>query len=281
MRKFSIVTTFNDSGYELYGKNMLESFAKHWDKDVDLYAYYEGTEPSAIAPNIKMVDLNSACPDLAAFKKKYGDDPVANGRVGVSQYGIQRPATCRWAHKEKTSFLYDAVRFSHKVYAIIHAARNVDTDVLLWVDADILTYRDVPLQFISDYTPEYVYTCYLKRHNYYPECGFVSYNTKHAGHKKFIDEWEYLYNSGELFEMTEWHDSYVYGEILRELEDEGVVTSHSYSGDWERSKHPFGNCPLGDYMDHLKGNRKFKGKSLRKDMHNKSRLDDYWKDAPE
>ena len=36
MRKFELMTTFHRKGYEMYGKNMIESVLKYWPKDIDL-----------------------------------------------------------------------------------------------------------------------------------------------------------------------------------------------------------------------------------------------------
>lgn len=275
MRKFAFVTTFNDAGYNDYGKICLESFTKHWD-DIQLYAYYEGTEPDLIHDRITYIDLEAISPDLMAFKTKYKDDPVANGGLGVSPNGLKKPATASNKWDNKGSFLWQAVRFSHKVYTIYHAANNIDCDVLIWYDADIFTHSDVPVDFLSNFTPEDVYTCYLKRHKRYPECGFVSYNLKHPGHKQFMDTWIDLYNNDGLFKLNEWHDSYVYEQVRANLEEQGVITCHSYSGHHCYNHHPFVICELGTYMDHLKGDRKADGHSRVTDFR-QQRTEDYWK----
>lgn len=276
MRKFAIVTTFNDDGYNRYGKNMIECFDKYWDKDVDLYVYYEESKPTHSSSRVHYVSLNEVSPDIVAFKQKYKNDPVANGNIGISPNGISRPEKVSEKWKSKSSFLWDAVRFSHKVYAICHAARNVEADVLIWMDADIVTHDNMTLQFLSGYTPEDVYTCSLKRDGKYTECGFVSYNLRHPYNETFMSRWENLYNSGELFDMREWHDSYVYDQVRIQLENENKITSHSYSGEYSNTGHPFVNCELGNYMDHLKGNRKDVGHSRQKDLR-RERKEDHWK----
>ena len=40
----------------------------------------------------------------------------------------------------------------------------------------------------------------------YPECGFVGYNLAHPEIQNFISDWEKLYNTGEVFNILEWHD---------------------------------------------------------------------------
>ena len=41
MRKFELMTTFHRKGYEMYGKNMIESVLKYWPKDIDFTIYWE------------------------------------------------------------------------------------------------------------------------------------------------------------------------------------------------------------------------------------------------
>ena len=36
MQKFSVVTTFNEEGFQTSGKKMIESFDKFWNKDISL-----------------------------------------------------------------------------------------------------------------------------------------------------------------------------------------------------------------------------------------------------
>lgn len=39
MRKFELMTTFHRKGYEMYGKNMIESVLKYWPKEIDFTQY--------------------------------------------------------------------------------------------------------------------------------------------------------------------------------------------------------------------------------------------------
>ena len=37
-----VVTSFNEEGYEKYGKGFVETFLAHWPKEIGLTVYYEG-----------------------------------------------------------------------------------------------------------------------------------------------------------------------------------------------------------------------------------------------
>jgi len=40
MNKYVLVTSFNEDGYEKYGRRMLESVARYWSEDIDIRVWY-------------------------------------------------------------------------------------------------------------------------------------------------------------------------------------------------------------------------------------------------
>jgi hypothetical protein len=91
-----------------------------------------------------------------------------------------------------------------------------------------------------------------------------------------------MYEDAEngMFLLTEWHDSYIFGEVLKMFNQ---FPSHDYSADMYLREaksggggHPLINGPLGKWIDHMKGGRKDKGKSDKKDIM-VNRTEDYWK----
>ena len=80
--------------------------------------------------------------------------------------------------------------------------------------------------------------------------------------------------------IEEWHDSYVFGNILNKMKAEFQCLRLYRRHDNKRcitggGGHPLINCELGKWMDHLKGARKDTGKSLAKDLVNQ-RNELYW-----
>ena len=58
---YVLITSFNEEGYKLYAKDMLKSFKKFWNKDVELEAWYHDCELPKDAPkasNITYKNLN-------------------------------------------------------------------------------------------------------------------------------------------------------------------------------------------------------------------------------
>jgi hypothetical protein len=269
----AVITTFPEKNYKVYGERMIDSFVFHWPKDIPLYVYYEGERPPKHNAQIKYVDLHDASPQLVAFKDKYKNDPVANGEVNEIPGGVRRLKNAGKNDKGKGSFLWDAVRFSHKTFCVAHAIKTIDADMILWLDADTYTFANIPNEFVRSTLPEDKLTCYLGRGGMYPECGWVGYNKKHPKIMDFIKAWTDLYTKDTIFNEVEWHDSYLYWQILQRVapndgHDIGVGSGHD-------GQHIFVNSDLGQYIDHMKGKRKIQGSSAKSDLR-KQRTESYW-----
>ena len=99
---------------------------------------------------------------------------------------------------------------------------------------------------------------------------------KHAKLNEFINTWTNLYTQDTIFKELEWHDSYLYWRVLQKVapnegHDIGVGAGHD-------GQHIFVNSDLGQYIDHMKGKRKVKGKSSKSDLRG-NRNEDYWRNV--
>ena len=276
MKSLAVITTFPPNRWNAYAKRMLESHIQYWPDDVKLYAYHEGAQPDLQHKKIVYVDIEAVNPELVAFKNKHRNDPVANGETEEIPGGVRRDPQAGGNDRGKGSYLWDAVRFSHKTFAVAHAIKNIDTDYVLWLDADTYTFRPITKEFVIGLLPENKLVNYLGRGDKYPECGWVCYNRRHALIEKFILNWTSLYTTDTIFKELEWHDSYLFWQILKRVApDQGVDIG---KGAGARGHHVFINSVLGDYIDHMKGKRKIKGKSSQSDLRIK-RDQDYWRNV--
>ena len=276
MRSLAVITTFPPNRWEAYAKRMLESFIANWPNDVKLYVYYEKKLPEIINSKIEYINLEEVNPGLVKFKERHKNDPVANGDLQEIPNGVRRRPEAGKNDKGKGSFLWDAVRFAHKTYCVYHAIKNINTDVILWLDADTYTFKSISKEFVLNLIPENKLVNYLGRGDKFPECGWVSYNKQHPQITEFINAWIELYEKDTLFKHLEWHDSYVFWQVLKQIApDQGADIG---KGAGARGHHIFVNSVLGEYIDHLKGKRKIKGKSSKTDLR-VSRNQDYWKNV--
>lgn len=173
----------------------------------------------------------------------------------------------RHAHRPTDNYRFDAVRFAHKV-AAIELAHELADDILIWMDADCVTHAPVTKEWLRSLIGDADFA-YLKREGKYPECGFMMF--RKGACDRFIAEIVDLYKTDKLFDLAEWHDSWA----IEEVRKTAGLKCVSLSGDAERTGHPLVNGPLGEKLDHLKGKRKTRGKSLPSDIKIK-RAEAYW-----
>ena len=270
MTSISVVTTFHPEGMQKYGQRFLDSFANMVDKNINMLVYAENCNPRNKDPEqIKIINAKEIT-KLNAFKERWGNVPKANG-TPPDDIKARRPRD--W-HK---AFKWDAVRFANKVYAVFHAAETCGTDWLVWMDADTFVHSNWSYKQFAKLLPNDKWLTYVGRgkgSQTWPECGFYGMNLKHPMCKQFLKEFERFYEDADngIFELEEWHDSFVFGHILNQLTpiDSNVL---DYSADMyiKSAKtgggcHPLINTELGTWIDHMKGARKDKGKSLSKDI---------------
>lgn len=255
----------SQSGYGQYGKRMIETFDKHWPQSIKLQVYYEWMPTNkAFSDRVEWIDINNACPKLGEFKQRHKANPHANGiKPGSDPNG-------------KYSYLWDAVKFAHKSYCVSHAALNANSDLVVWLDADVVTHSAIPEGFIESLLPQNHYCAYLGRQKIYPECGFVIYDTRSLYNQQFMEDWQDMYRTDSLFNEIEYHDSYLFWILQKKYAQRGMQSFNISEGHPHiPGGHVFINSPLGAYMDHLKGTRKIAGSSKRTDIY-RPHKNEYW-----
>ena len=280
MSSITVVTTFHPAGLTKYGQRFLDSFAARVDKRIKLLVYAEDCAPINPDPSrIEIIDAKQALPKLNAFKQRWKDVPEANGDIS------KHPARNGRKDWDK-EFKWDAVRFANKVYAVFDACDKREGDWVIWMDADSFIHNDWSYKAFKDLLPENKYITYVGRgkgSQTWPECGFYGLNMNHPVCHSFLEEFERMYEDAEkgMFLLPEWHDSYIFGEVLKQFKQ--FNAEHDYSAQMYLKEaksggggHPLINTELGKYMDHMKGDRKSQGKSKRSDIM-VNRTESYWK----
>ena len=280
MSTITVVTTFHPAGLTKYGQRFLDSFAARVDKRIKLLVYAENCKPINPDPSrIEILDAKEVLPKLNAFKAKWGHVPKANGDVSNEP---QRHTRKDWDKQ----FKWDAVRFANKTYAVYDAVTR-SKDWCIWMDADTFVHSDWSYEDFVDLLPKDAYITYVGRgkgSQTWPECGFYGMNLKHPMCVQFLKEFERFYEDPDngIFELVEWHDSFVFGHILTQLRPiDNNVLDYSAEMYLKEAKsggggHPLINTILGKWIDHMKGNRKVTGKSQRSDIM-VNRTEDYWR----
>jgi hypothetical protein len=237
----TVVTSFSPEGYELYGKRFIETFKKHWPKEVKLICAWEGPTPDLELNGFDLLTTEPA----NSFFEKHAEDLVIHGKLDAP------PA--KWAAKarrEGYSVWHDAYKFAHKVFSICAAAKYVEGGKLFWIDADVGTHSQVPVGLLDTLLPDGTSLCYLARPGYHSELGFTGYNLDIPLTRQFLDDYLAQYEHGLFVLDPAWDDCHQFDYLVQSLRP--VVnriphTSHSQ---------PFDSSVLGKYMTHYKGRRK-------------------------
>ena len=273
MTKISVVSTFHAPVLDLYGQRFVDSFSKNIDPKIELILYAEDCVPSTDDSRITVLDQKTHLSKLVQFKQRWKGVPKANG-IPPAEIKKRRP---RDHHK---AFKWDAVRFANKVYAVFDAAQRTDADWIVWMDADTYCHTYFPYDKFASFFPSNSWMSYLGRGKKWPECGFYGINLKNKIGLEFLKEFERVYEQADtgIFQMEEWHDSFVFEEVRKTIMSQYPKSSvHNISGNLVNGEgHPLINTDLGKYLDHLKGDRKQAGKSKQKDLI-VDRQESYWK----
>lgn len=252
MPSYSVITSLNQKYYDDVGFRMIESFLKFWPENINLYIYSEEKIDIEIqSERIKIVNLFEVQPSLKSFIDRANKRPDAK--------------------LLKSSLKKGAVRFSYKSFAIIDGGLNLSEDYIIWHDADMVTHKQVSASFLESLVNEDKYSVYLGRKNTYTETGFLIFNTKLPVNKVFMNSWRDIYEKDEIYNLDEWHDCKCFDKLRSQLN-----TSDYNLSPWGKDyDHVFINSILGEYFDHLKGERKSEGSSNATDIFN-ARPEKYW-----
>ncbi len=274
---FSVVTTFHKEGYEKYGQRMIQTFIKNWPSEVKLYVYTENCQVIESAPNLIVKDLHSSSPELVKFKDTWKNVPKANGDVSSDPIRSRRKDAGK-------GFKWHAIRFAHKVYAIFACAKECDSEILIWMDADTICHSPISIDSLKKMIPTSRDLCYLGRKGKYSECGLYSLNLKSENTHQFLKEFQRVYDDAEsgIFLLEEWHDSFVFDSVRQKFPQLRLLDWAAHlqdlrpmPGNSKGEGHPLINSEWGAWLDHLKGSRKNAGKSKREDL-KVPRKEPYW-----
>lgn len=280
MTSITVVTTFHQEGLDLYAQRFLDSFAERVDKRIKMIVYAEDCDPINPDPDqITILKQEVSLPKLVKFKETWSTVPKANGDISAD------PVLSRRNDSNK-KFKWDAVRFANKVYAVFDAC-NRSTDWCVWMDADTYVHSDWSYEQFKECLPDTSWITYVGRgkgSQTWPECGFYGMNLNSVTCQEFLQEFEGMYDDAKngIFQLVEWHDSFVFGHILEKFKKTSPnVLDYSAEMYLREAKsggggHPLINSKLGQWIDHMKGDRKQLGKSKTTDIMVGTRQESYW-----
>jgi hypothetical protein len=265
MKSLTIVTTWGTKYWPNPVQPGIQSTAKNWPSHAKILLYPDDMSQQLKLPRTEYYDLCKEQPVLKEFIERNKN----NSRL------------TKW-QPQQYKFEYDAIRFSYKVFACIDAYQKTKPDMLWFLDADIITFEKIPMSWLEHITPDSAFTSYLGRPKKgFSETGYYAFNTAHKYADEFFKRWEQYYAEDLFFNLAGYTDSFTFDAVRIEMEKSGKIQNEDLNdgrwSKWRRSRHPFINSELGQYMDHLKGyHRKAQLTSRKRDLTTKQ-THPYWK----
>ena len=240
--KIAACTTFPNNMWDICAAEMLQSFAANWPKDIKIYIQLD-EQPEETFNEINNAIIEILGEDRAFIAGKWDDD--------------QKAFMERWKDHKPESYMFDVVKFSHKVFALEKCADALkDThDVLIWLDSDVITKQPVTHEWLMEVLPAENEMCsYLGREGWYSECGWVAYNLKAKG-CDLLSLMKLSYVTDGFKNLKDgWTDCHVFDGV-REIKGDCKNLSPFYKhGETQIDVWP--QTKLAEKLVHRKGKRK-------------------------
>lgn len=243
----TVCTGWHPPAWEHYARQFVETFAEHWPAEVGLVTYTE--EP---------VDLvRGECRNLWGisgahdFVARHSAIPTHCGNHPTPYW---RPKDLRiWKATGERAWRWDALRFFKQCIIPEAAAASLpDGDILIWLDADIVTIADVPARLFDDLLGRSD-LCYLGR-NKGAEIGFWAVRLSPES-RCFLADLSGMYLEDRAFGLPQWHSAFVFDHCRQVAQRRGLDAKDLTP--WGRD-HVFvhQNSPIMPYLDHKKGPRR-------------------------
>ena len=183
--RYECITSMNQKIYNQIGSYMIDTWLKCWPSDSKLIVYAEDIEIKQKDPRLQILNFSEYCQtDLDNFST-LTDDP--------------RP-----------------LRFARKGFSWLHAMENTKSEKLVWLDADLLFYKNINYTLLDDLLPAKkliaFFDCYYQKNPDYTieeyldwknrgkmsaESGFVIIDTSHKRYQHYVEEYRRLYLAEE------------------------------------------------------------------------------------
>ena len=235
----TVVTGFHPGGAEL-GKSCMKSFDRWWPTEVGMVVYTEEPVKETFrAVQRSLWDIRGMREFIDAH-----DDLRFHGLTPM-------PSWNKKEYRANYSWRYDVVKFSRQMFIPEHAASFLpDGDILSWMDADVVSYAEVPGSFIRHLLQDKSIVT-VGRDRGCTDIGFWAVRLTDQS-REFLKAIADAYRNGHVFNLYEWHSGFVFDHYLGRFIADGKLTHRNLTPHM-RSGHVWFDSDIGKYTDHLKG----------------------------
>lgn len=199
-KMITLATTFNERGYNAYGKRWIESVSKFWPEEtkVNLYLDFD-------IPNIPNNFTNISFSETFINHKEFVERINSKFKEQTSNSKLARIA-------DKT------IKFSYKAFVIGKELKNKN-NMFVWLDGDVETLAPIDFRDIKNILGTKFLACQKEKQEYqysHIESGILLFNLEHADTNNFLKSFEEYYHTEKIFSLKKPYDGYVIGKILKE-----------------------------------------------------------------
>lgn len=219
-----VVTSFDQRYYDMIGYACVDSWMQHWPKDLVLTCYVENmTLPENT--RLRQIPFTELGPEYQQFQQSDESD------------------------RAKT--------FAKKAYSVMHAFEHSTADLIIWVDADVITKQALPRDIIESLCSEKQLAAYMAVDHdgwYSAETGIFAVNTRHPEFKKFAARYRERYDKHIKSDLRRFYDGEVFGAVANEFRTRPYKAEmNDLCGKFTKAyKTPLKHTELGVYLHHHK-----------------------------
>ncbi len=242
----TVCSGFSPAGYREYGYNFIKNFDTYWPDSVDLIVYSEQIVPMPRGSCRLLWD----CEGAQEFHTRHNDDPRRRGTAPINGW---RPKD----HEKGYSWRYDAAKFYKQCLIPYDVSKSLyQDDILVWIDADVVTFDKVPDRFITDLM-ENTDLIFLGRGSYHSEIGFWAVRICKQS-RAMLQELAEAYTKDLFLTFREHHSAFVFDYARKRADKRGLYWRNltPANGRGRHGGHVWLDSPLSKYMDHLKGSKR-------------------------
>ncbi len=223
-----IITSFDQRYYNLIGKDCVDTWLTYWPQELTLTCYVEEFSLPE-QQRIKQISFENLEPAYFEFQHTKG--------IG----GQER-------------------KFAKKSFSFIHAMFNSTADRIIWLDADVISEKELSIELIKSILPDTALSTHMgvtydtKKDGtpgrwFVPETGFFAVNTHHKKFNEFRKEYRRMYVEKDNKNLRRFYDNDVYGYVFESLGAEGLDLCGKFTKPY---KTPIRHTILGPYLSHYK-----------------------------
>jgi hypothetical protein len=194
----TVITTFSEQGYDVYGKRWIASVIKNWPADTRVVIYTD-FNLAIPADNFVIKQFDAEFPYHSKFKQLVintfnKDDKAIN--IG---------------HK--------TIKFSFKGFVICKELLIATGNYLVWLDGDVETLDSITHDdFVKQLNLNFLACQTEKQTHRYPhiESGILIFDCLHPVTNVFQKQFEEYYYTDKLFKLKKPYDGYIIGKVLTE-----------------------------------------------------------------